>query len=229
MIPLRDENPSRTVPVVTRTLIALNCVAFLYELALGPDLKAFIFQYGFVPERLTLALKFGEEPFLAPATTLLTSMFLHGGWAHLLGNMWYLWIFGDNVEDRLGKIRYIMFYLVCGLLAGLAHYASNPSTQLPSVGASGAIAAVLGAYAVTYPGARVITLIPFIIFFRIVALPALVVLGLWVVYQFLLGTLSQAWGATGAGTAWWAHIGGFLSGAIAMLIFRRPSSYADLD
>jgi membrane associated rhomboid family serine protease len=225
MIPLRDENPSLTVPVVTRTIIALNCAAFLYELTTGPDLKTFFFHYAFVPERLTLALRFHEEPLLAPASTFLTSMFLHGGWAHLLGNMWYLWIFGDNVEDRLGRFRYAVFYLACGLAAGIAHYLSNPSSQVPSVGASGAIAAVLGAYAVTFPGARVITLIPIIFFFQIVALPALVVLGLWFVYQFLLGTLTRSMASSG-GVAWWAHIGGFACGAIAMLAFRRQPSHA---
>jgi membrane associated rhomboid family serine protease len=152
-------------------------------------------------------------------------MFLHGGWLHLLGNMWYLWIFGDNVEDRLGKFRYIVFYLGSGAVAAAAQWLASPASRLPTVGASGAIAAVLGAYAVTFPRARVITLIPVFVFFQIVALPALVVLGLWFVFQFLLGALSLATAGGGGGVAWWAHIGGFAFGALAMkaLAPRQPA------
>jgi len=150
-----------------------------------------------------------------------TSMFLHGGWLHLIGNMWYLWIFGDNVEDRLGKARFLAFYLLSGIAAGVIHYLSSPVSPVPTVGASGAIAAVLGAYAVTYPRARVITLVPIVFFFQILALPALLVLGFWFVYQFFLGTLSLAWGPRGAGgVAWWAHIGGFAFGAVAIKLLK---------
>jgi len=220
MIPLRDENPAQSVPVVTRGLIVVNCVAFIYEITLGRGLRDFLFEWGLVPARLSGALHFGEESVTGPALTLLTSTFLHGGWLHLLGNMWYLWIFGDNIEDRLGKLRFLFFYLLAGVTAGVIHYVSNPASRYPTVGASGAIAAVLGAYAVTFPRARVITLVPIFLFFQVMALPALVVLGLWFVYQFLIGTLALAWGTgTGGGVAWWAHIGGFAFGALGVKIF----------
>src|SRR5580765_2574947 len=181
MIPLRDENPSGSTPVVTIGLIAINCATFVYELILGPQLRDFMFQWGMVPERVTVALTTHHEPIVIPALTFLTSMFLHGGWLHLIGNLWYLWIFGDNVEDYLGSARYFVFYVAGGLFASLAHYFSAPSSNLPTVGASGAIAAVLGAYASIYPRARVVTLIPLVFYFQVVALPALAVLGLWCV------------------------------------------------
>jgi len=215
MIPLRDENPSSTVPVVTRIIILINVVVFVYEIALGPLLKPFVAQWGLVPERLTLAVRYHEEPWLAPGLTLLSSMFLHGGWMHLIGNMWYLWIFGDNVEDRLGHARYLLFYLAGGFAAALTQVLVGPASEVPTVGASGAIAAVLGAYAVTWPRARVVTLIPFFPFFPIVRLSALAVLGLWFVMQFFSGALSLAWSVRG-GIAWWAHIGGFVFGMAAM-------------
>jgi membrane associated rhomboid family serine protease len=216
LIPLRDENPSGSIPRVTLGLIALNAALFVYELLLGSGLRDFILQWGLVPQRITLALRFGDES-LAPALlTLLTSMFLHGGWLHLIGNMWYLWIFGDNIEDRLGHRRFVGFYVGGGLVAALVQYIALPTTGVPTVGASGAIAAVLGAYAVTFPRARVVTLIPLFLFWPIVALPALVVLGLWFVFQFFSGALSLAWSAGGGGVAWWAHIGGFLFGMAAM-------------
>ena len=217
MIPLRDENPSSTVPVVTRLIIALNVVAFVYEATRGSELREFMYQWAFVPARLTLALQGGEESWLGPSVTLLSSMFLHGGWAHLLGNMWYLWIFGDNIEDRLGRLGYIGFYLASGIAAALMHYFVSATSRVPTVGASGAIAGVLGAYAVAYPHARVVTLVPLFPFFQIMALPALLVLGLWFLYQFLSGALSLAWVA-GGGIAWWAHIGGFVFGMIAMRV-----------
>ena len=205
-------------------LIALNAALFVYELLLGSSLREFMLQWGFVPERLTLALRFGDEPVVSAVLTLFTSMFLHGGWLHLIGNMWYLWIFGDNVEDRLGHGRYVLFYLGGGLVATLAQYAAAPTSPVPTVGASGAIAAVLGAYAVTYPRARVVTIIPLFLFWPIVVLPALVVLGLWFVFQFFSGALALAWSAPG-GVAWWAHIGGFLFGMLAMKLLapRRPA------
>jgi len=223
MIPLRDENRSATVPVVTRALIVANVLVFVYELALGPALGGFMFAWGMVPVRLTQAVSLGTESPAGPAFTLVTSQFLHGGWAHLLGNMWYLWIFGDNVEDRLGHARFLIFYLVSGVVASLAHLVTQPASAVPTVGASGAIAAVLGAYAVAYPGARVLTLLPLFPFIQVVALPAVVVLVLWFVFQFFSGALSLAWTAKG-GVAWWAHIGGFAFGALVMWAFggRRP-------
>ena len=213
MIPLRDENPSQTVPVVTRLLIAINAVAFVGELSLGPELRAFILDWGLVPARVTLALS-GEGPVAGAALTALSSMFLHGGWLHLVGNMWYLWIFGDNVEDRLGHARFLVFYLLAGIVAASLHYTFNPSSRLPTVGASGAIAGVLGAYLVAFPRARVVTLVPLFPFFQVMALPAVLVLGLWIVVQFFSGALALGYG--GGGVAWWAHIGGFAFGFVAM-------------
>jgi len=229
MIPLRDENPSSTTPVVTRALIALNAAVFVYEITLGPGLREFLFTWGMVPLRVSLAFQSGAEPLAAPAATFASSMFLHGGWAHLLGNMWYLWIFGDNVEDRLGHVRFLLFYLLAGLFAAAIHYFSNPASRVPTVGASGAIAGVLGGYAVLFPTARVITLVPFFPFFQLVALPALLVLGLWFVLQFFSGALSLG-AATGGGVAWWAHIGGFAFGFFVVRpLARRPASGAWVD
>ena len=213
MIPLRDDNPTRTTPIVTHVIVALNVLAFLWELGSGDQLPRTFFELGFVPQRLTLALHGGTA--LPPTiATLLSSMFLHGGWLHLLGNMWYLWIFGDNVEDVLGHGPYALFYVAGGLCAAGLQYATHPTSMVPMVGASGAIAAVLGAYALAFPRARVVTLIPVFFFARITSLPALFVLGLWFVFQAFSGAMTV--GAAGGGTAWWAHIGGFGFGLGAM-------------
>jgi len=228
VIPLRDENPSATVPHVTRVLIAINCALFVWELLQGPDLREFLLTWGLVPARVSLALRFGDEPVLPALSTFVTSMFLHGNWAHLLGNMWYLWIFGDNVEDRLGHVRYLLFYLAGGVLAALLQYVSAVSSGVPTVGASGAIAAVLGAYAITFPRARVVTLIPFFPFFPIVHLRALLVLGLWFVFQFFSGAIALTMvGARGGGVAWWAHVGGFLFGIAAMKLLAPRRGMSD--
>src|SRR6478672_7198290 len=167
MIPLRDVIPSRTTPYITVTIIVINAVAWLFELSLPRELlPAFLQAYGVVP-----------ADFSAP--TLITSMFLHGSWSHVLGNMWYLWIFGDNVEDRMGHARFVIFYLLCGLVAAFGQIAMNPQSTLPTIGASGAIAGVMGAYFVLYPHSRVLTLIPLIIIFEVIELPAIVLLGFW--------------------------------------------------
>jgi membrane associated rhomboid family serine protease len=225
LIPLRDENPASRAPVVTRALIVVNTALFLYELAIGPELREFMLHWGLVPVRLTWALAHGTEPVVRAGTPLLTSMFLHGGWMHLIGNMWYLSLFGDNVEDRLGRVRYLGFYLLAGLTGGLLHYAFNRGSEVPTVGASGAIAGVLGAYAVAFPRARVLTLVPLFPFFQLMALPALVVLGLRFQFQFVTGALSLAWSASG-GVAWWGHIGGFLFGVLAMALLGGTRSHA---
>jgi hypothetical protein len=217
LIPLRDENPSVTVPFVTRALIVANLVVFAYEVLLGPELRAFLFEWGFVPVRLTLALRYGDLPLQPAALSVLTSLFLHGGWSHVIGNMWYLWIFGDNVEDALGHAGFLLFYLVCGVVATLLHYLTNQVAEVPTVGASGAIAAVLGAYIVAFPRARVFTLLPLFPFFQVVPLPAFFVLGLWFLFQFVLGL--GALGASGSGgIAFWAHIGGFAAGLLVMRV-----------
>jgi membrane associated rhomboid family serine protease len=213
VIPLRDENPSSIVPVVTRSLILLNVGVFFYEVSLGPALGAFFGEFGLVPLRLFEALRGAENPFPVVGTVF-SSTFLHGGWLHLIGNMWYLWIFGDNVEDRMGHGKFTVFYVAGGAASGVLHAMMNPDSPLPTVGASGAIAAVLGAYLVLFPHARIITLVPVFIVIQLMALPAVVVLGLWFVFQFFSGALSlYASGASG-GTAWWGHIGGFAFGVL---------------
>ncbi|HTM58459.1 MAG TPA: rhomboid family intramembrane serine protease [Candidatus Udaeobacter sp.] len=218
MFPLRDDNPSATTPVVTRALIVINLVIFVYELSLGPDLREFFFRFALIPRNLTLAVS-GSADWSAALIPLLSSIFLHGGWIHVIGNMWYLWIFGDNIEDQLGHFGYLVFYLVSGVMAGLLHVFTNPESLLPTVGASGAIAGVLGAYAAAFPRARVITLLPLFPFFQVVALPALLVLGFWFVVQFASGALVLAAGASG-GVAVWAHVGGFVFGYVVMAVLR---------
>jgi rhomboid family protein len=219
MIPFRDNIPSRTFPFITVALILVNAVVFFQELLLGRHLSAFIQAYGIIPLRWVDSV-FSLDPAALPnLITLFTSMFLHGGWLHLIGNMWYLWIFGDNVEDYLGHIPYLGFYLICGLLGNLAHVFFNWSSLVPSIGASGAIAGVLGAYILLFPGARVLTLIPLLIFWPIIELPAVVLLGFWFVEQFLSGFSSFAMAPqSGGGVAWFAHIGGFIAG---MLLIAR--------
>ena len=216
MIPFRDNIPSRTFPFITLLLILANIVAFLFELSLSPRvLDAFIRTFGVIPADIP-AWPGSQEPLVAIIVPYFTSMFLHGGWMHLIGNMWYLWIFGDNVEDRVGHFRFLVFYLLCGLGAGIVHTVVNLSSVIPSVGASGAIAGVLGAYAVSFPKARVLTLLPIFIFVQIIEIPALIVLGLWFLMQFLYGTasLAVATSSSTGGVAWWAHIGGFIIGMI---------------
>jgi len=210
MIPLRDVIPSRTTPYITVTIIALNAVAWLFELSLGErQLTQFLFIYGVVPAAFSWP-------------TLITSMFLHGGWSHFIGNMWYLWIFGDNVEDRVGHGRFIVFYLLCGIAAAMGQIVMDPSSELPTIGASGAIAGVMGAYFVLYPHSRVLTLIPWI-FIQIVEIPAIVLLGFWFLMQFLsagaIAVTSSSHG--GGGVAFAAHVAGFVVGAIGVFVFRR--------
>ena len=220
MIPLRDTIPSRTAPVVTVALIALNGLVFLHETALGDHLGTFVEAYGLIPRRLVA----WEGAPLDPVRflPLLTSMFWHGGWLHLLGNLLYLWIFGDNVEDRLGHARYLLFYLLAGVIAALAQVAGDPSSTSPTIGASGAIAGVLGAYLVSFPRAKVVTLIPVFIFPWIVQIPAVAWLAFWFVLQVLSGLAAQRSGAAG-GVAWWAHVGGFVAG-IALVKLLAPRS-----
>lgn len=219
MLPLRDDNPSKSVPVVTRMLIAFNVMAFFWELSLGPALHPFVMNWGLVPLRFAHAFA-GSEPLGPALATGLTSMFLHGGWIHLLGNLWFLFIFGDNVEDRVGHVGFLLFYVAGGLVAASSHLVFNFHSPVPTVGASGAIAAVLGAYAILYPRASVLTLVPVFLFFRVISLPALLVLALWFVMQIFIGTLSI--GASAGGVAWWAHIGGFLFGIAIALPLKHP-------
>src|SRR5579864_3199476 len=211
MIPLRDVITSRTTPYITTTIIALNAVAWLFEVTLPQDvLNQFLATYGVVP-----------ASFSPP--TLVTSMFLHGSWMHVIGNMWYLWIFGDNVEDRLGHGRFIVFYLICGIAAAIGQIAMDPTSMLPTIGASGAIAGVMGAYFVLYPRSRVLTLIPLIIFWEVIELPAFVLLGFWFVMQlFSAGAIAVTASSHGSGgVAFAAHVAGFLVGVTGVFVFRK--------
>jgi len=225
MIPIRDDAPHYTTPWVNYFLIALNALVFLFELALGPrHLDAFLFSFGLVPAHLTAALHAGA--YAAALLPVLTSMFLHAGWLHIIFNMWWLWIFGDNVEDWLGHFPYLIFYLLGGLGASLVHIMFNLGSQVPSVGASGAIAGVMGAYFVLFPSARVLTFI--FVFFT--WLPAWLILGYWFVLQFLSGAATSiAAGGQGSsgGIAVWAHVGGFLTGVAMIKLFpRRAPRYS---
>ncbi|MGE3513429.1 MAG: rhomboid family intramembrane serine protease [Vicinamibacterales bacterium] len=210
MIPLRDIIPSRTTPYVTVTVIVMNAVAWLYEVTLPEQtLHTFLLTYGVVPGALE-------------ASTLVSSMFLHGSWAHVIGNMWYLWIFGDNVEDRMGHGRFIAFYLLCGIGAAIGHVMAEPGSMIPTVGASGAIAGVMGAYFVLYPHSKVLTLIPLIIVWDVVELPAILLLGFWFLLQLLsAGASTLASDAGGGGIAFVAHVAGFALGAIGVYVFKK--------
>jgi membrane associated rhomboid family serine protease len=225
VIPLRDSVPNRSQPVVAWALIAVNVYVFLYELSLGPGLDSFIRTWGFVPARFFLLTGTDPADWLGRFLPLVTSMFLHGGWTHLIGNMLYLWIFGDNVEDRLGHLRYLAFYLVTGMAAGLAQAYLYPESAVPTVGASGAISGVLGAYLVLFPYARVLTLVPFLFFFPVVELPAALYLGFWFLMQLMSGTLSLTLAGDAGGVAWGAHVGGFVVGMALVPLLRRRQSY----
>jgi membrane associated rhomboid family serine protease len=211
MIPLRDVIPSRTTPYVTTAIIAVNALAFLYELSLGSAVDGFILYFGLVPAFFSWV-------------TVFTSMFLHGGLLHFGGNMLYLWIFGDNVEDRMGHGRFLVFYLLCGVAAALAQAMIDPDSVIPMVGASGAIAGVMGAYFVLYPHSRIVTLLPFI-FIQIIEVPAIIFLGIWFLMQFVNGIGSIAAsieGESAGGVAFWAHVAGFAAGFVGVFVFRRP-------
>lgn len=223
MIPLRDSTRSRSFPYVNVVLIVLNILVFLKELALPTQhLNYFFYTYGVVPARAVEQAAAGA-PLAVAAVPFITAMFIHGGWMHLLGNMLYLWIFGDNVEDRMGHIPYLFFYLSAGVIGSIAHIIANPGSQVPIIGASGAIAGVLGAYFLSFPGSRILTLVPLFFFITVIQVPALVFLPVWFIIQLLNG-LSTA-GMAANTTAWWAHVGGFLGGAILLPFFSRPRRY----
>lgn len=223
MIPLKDDNPTRRFPWVTVLLIVVNLAVFLFEASLATQsLNAFVTEWGLVPARL---LADPHDP--RELLTVFTSMFLHGGWLHVLGNMLYLWIFGNNIEDRLGHVGFTLFYLAAGVAAALAQVAAAGPVDIPTVGASGAIAGVLGAYLVLYPGAAVVTLIPIFFFIEVARVPAFLVIGFWFLLQLGNGVASLGDIASG-GTAWFAHIGGFAAGLVVAALValweraRRP-------
>ncbi len=212
MIPLRDSHPSYSTPLVTIALIVVNVSVFFFEVSLDPfSRNHFISVYGATPDRLALF-------------SLVTSMFLHGGWMHLIGNMWFLWVFGDNVEDILGRSKYLLFYVACGIAAAMTHVFLNPLSRVPMVGASGAIAGVMGAYVVKFPKSSITTLIPIFVFFTTIEVPAYLMLLYWFVLQIFGG-----WGTIGhshlsvGGTAWFAHVGGFLAGVLLILALKTRS------
>ena len=232
MLPLADHNPRRTTPVVNIVLVVVNVLMFFWELQLqaAGRLEPVLLHVAFVPARFWYL----PGALIPNVITMFVSMFLHGGWLHLGGNMLYLWIFGDNVEDRLGHARYLFFYLVCGLLATLAHAVMSPESRMPSIGASGAIAGVLGAYIVLYPKQRVTTLIPIFIFITIREIPAVFLLGFWIVMQLFFGAASMSGNLQSAGgVAYFAHIGGFIAGMVLVMLMGglrrapRPVYYDD--
>jgi membrane associated rhomboid family serine protease len=238
MIPLKDDVPSRSVPVVTVGLIGLNALAFFYQVSLGLDTRgpgagaaeAFVFEFGLIPCRLTAlcqaTLARVADDFPHPWVTIFTSMFLHGGLFHIGGNMLYLWIFGNNVEDTLGHGRFLLFYLASGVAAAVGQTLVSPTSHIPMIGASGAVSGVLGAYLLLFPYATILTLVMFGFFIRFLHVPAMIVLGFWIVVQLLNGYLTFSAQSLGrgesGGVAWFAHIGGFLAGMMLLFLLRPP-------
>jgi membrane associated rhomboid family serine protease len=215
MFPLKDTQPSYSRPVVTISLIAVNLLVFLFEFSLDPyQRNALIESYGLVPDHFRVS-------------AVLTSMFLHGGWLHVLGNMWFLWIFGDNVEDLLGHAKYLLFYLLCGIAAALGQVFSGPYSTIPMVGASGAIAGVMGAYLVKFPRARVLTLVFILFFITTIEIPAPIMLVYWFVIQFFsgLGSIARTHVSESGGTAFFAHVGGFVAGMILVSVMGASDRY----
>lgn len=233
MIPIRDDIPSSRFPAVTLGIIGLNFLVFLRELKLGPHLEDLMLSFAIIPARYTVPDVAAQYSLPQQIFAFFSSMFLHGGWIHLLGNMWTLWIFGDNVEDRLGRVRYLTLYLAGGVAAALLHIYTNAGSAVPTIGASGAIAAVMGAYFRFYPHARVETIIPPLIFGPIFEFPALIFLGWWFLLQFFNGAMSLgARNQSFSGIAWWAHVGGFLFGFVICLFAssrrRAPPRIIDI-
>lgn len=221
MIPIRDSIPTRRVPIVNYALIGANLLVFLLMWLAGPEQERLVYQFALIPASFSNGIDLGD------ISDIFTSMFMHAGIAHIAGNMLYLWIFGDNVEDRLGSFKYLLFYLAGGLVASLTHLLFNPNSQIPTVGASGAIAAVLGAYLVMYPRSRIATFIPLGFFMRLAMVPASVVLGFWFILQLFNGFLSIGAADVG-GVAFWAHIGGFVAGVVLAKLIPAPNPSASV-
>lgn len=220
MIPLRDDIPSRRFPIITLILVVTNVAIYLYQLTLGQGESIFIWKYAAVPRAVTSLHQVHPASTIFPLLTLFTSQFLHGGFWHLAGNMLFLWTFGDNVEDKLGHLRFILFYIICGVLSVIIQIATFPGAEIPIIGASGAIAGVMGAYFLRFPNARVLTLVIVFFFIRIVRVPAVVFLGFWFIFQVLVG--APGIGMAKGGVAYFAHIGGFISG---MILFKVMEKY----
>ncbi|AEH45424.1 Rhomboid family protein [Thermodesulfatator indicus DSM 15286] len=220
MIPIQDIVPRKTFPIVTVSLIALNSLIFILMLNLPAQVReAIVINFGVVPARITQFGLGDAGVALQNVISLFTAMFLHGGWIHLFGNMWTLWIFGDNVEDRMGHRRFLVFYLLCGIAATLVHVWLHPDSTIPMIGASGAISGVLGAYYGLFPLARVIVMIPIFFFPFFFEMPAVLYIGWWYLLQLFSGTLSILHGKIVGGVAWWAHVGGFVVGLLLHRLF----------
>lgn len=217
MIPIRDTIPSQNYPVVNSALIGINIVVFFIQISRGPGLEQFVYTYGLVPARFSIPYIASHFTLTQQLFSLISFMFLHGGVMHIIGNMWFLHIFGDNVEDRLGSFYYLAFYLLCGLVSGLFHLFLNYHSTVPTIGASGAVAGVMGAYFILYPHSKILTLIPIIFIPWFVEIPAVFFLGFWFVMQLLNATSG---GAVAGGIAWWAHVGGFVAGIASLKLFN---------
>jgi membrane associated rhomboid family serine protease len=230
MIPLRHTLTRRDTPYVNRALVAANVIVFIAQLLMGPLTERVIQTFGFMPARFLDPGTFHYQPWEV-AITLVTSLFLHGGFVHLIGNLIYLWVFGDGVEDALGHARYFLFFVACGAMGSLTHTMLFPTSTVPSIGASGSIAGILGAFLVLRPHARIVTLFPLVVYWAMAEIPALLFLPVWFLMQFFNGVLSlQAARATQevAGIAWWAHVGGFAFGALAAFVVRLGRRRAGL-
>lgn len=223
MIPIRDENPTHNTPVVVYALIAINVVVFIHQMSLGSGLDGFFQLYAVIPQQLSASFE-GVPPNqpIPELVTLITSQFLHGGLMHIAGNMLFLWTFGNNIEDDLGHVRFLLFYLICGVLAGLTHWFFGMQSSIPTVGASGAIAGVMGAYLIKYPQAKIVTLLPLFIIWTTVRIPAVFFLGFWFVQQ-AISSVASLGVAEASGVAYWAHAGGFIFGAILGPLFGLMS------
>lgn len=220
MIPLKDDNPTKTFPVITILIIAINIFVYVSMLTLDDDsARNLVILYGAIPYELMHGFGLNKGVSLSIMFTVITSMFLHGGLFHLLGNMLYLWVFGNNIEDSMGHVRFIIFYVICGSVAVFAHAFINQSSTLPMIGASGAISGLLGGYLLLFPRARILTLLPLGFFMPIVKIPALFFIGFWIAFQIMNSTLSL--GKSGDGIAWFAHVGGFLAGLALIVFFRK--------
>lgn len=219
MIPLRDVVPSKRLPVMTVLLIIINVFIFLKEISLGASLEKFIANFAVIPASFLNLGIFSLDNFIQKNLSLVSALFLHGGWLHLIGNMWYLWVFGDNVEEKFGHIRFVIFYLLSGIFGNLAHIYMNAHSQVPVLGASGCIAGILGAYFLLFPGAKIITLLPIFFFWTVVEIPSFFFLGIWFLIQFINGFFMMPCGQERTCVAWWAHIGGFISGMILTFLF----------
>ena len=220
MIPLKDDNPTSTYPFVTVGLIVINILVYFYEISLGPYFEPFLDLYGAKP---LFVLSMSAPPeYPAPYITIFTSMFLHGGFFHVAGNMLYLWIFGNNIEDSMGHIKFIIFYLLCGIVAVYTFSIINSRSTIPMIGASGAVSGVLGAYIILFPRAKVLTIVPFGFYMQMIKVPAIFVLGFWIIIQIINGMLS---GGTKGGVAWFAHIGGFIAGIVLIGLFKKRNRF----